>query len=396
MQKRLLITNSNGGNESDHTVWADAKFTKDSSNPVISITSEATKVGEPIDILGKYTATDAEDGDLTALVNVTGTEAVDFDQAGDYKLTYTVTDSDGNEVTATRTISVVDMEDFNYLSTYNWQSENHSYAAPKKDLATSGYNLRLTGDDGSEVVYDKGLGAHSNSTIVYDLTDKEAAYFTSYVGIDRQMYNSVGSVVFQVFVDGEKKFDSGLMTAKMAQQYVEVNLAGAKELKLVVTDGGNGNGSDHATWGDAKLHYANEQRPKALMTEEAIQLRSVSTADSVAIDVKSEEDVAKENIAQIVKVIEDALSDKEVDISAIKAILAGNPANTTFSGTEAELSVKAIIEQQFADIPGTFEIVLHNHEANQTVEELIESGLTITYRINDNEYTYQSGRMTKN
>jgi len=391
-----LITNSNGGNESDHTVWADAKFTKDSSNPVISITSEATKVGEPIDILGKYTATDAEDGDLTALVNVTGTEAVDFDQASDYNLTYTVTDSDGNEVTATRTISVVDMEDFNYLSTYNWQSENHSYAAPKKDLATSGYNLRLTGDDGSEVVYDKGLGAHSNSTIVYDLTDKEAAYFTSYVGIDRQMYNSVGSVVFQVYVDGEKKFDSGLMTAKMAQQYVEVNLAGAKELKLVVTDGGNGNGSDHATWGDAKLHYANEQRPKVLITEEAIQLRSVSTADSVTIDVKSEEDVAKENIAQIVKVIKDALSDNEVDISAIKAIVAGNPANTTFSGIEDELSVKAIIEEQFADIPGTFEIVLHNHEANQTVEELIESGLTITYRINDNEYTYQSGRMTKN
>ncbi|CAM5678305.1 NPCBM/NEW2 domain protein OS=Lysinibacillus sphaericus OX=1421 GN=LS41612_04930 PE=4 SV=1 [Lysinibacillus sphaericus] len=34
----------------------------------------------------------------------------------------------------------------------------------------------------------------------------------------------------------------------------------AKELKLVVTDGGNGNGSDHASWGDTKLHFANAER----------------------------------------------------------------------------------------------------------------------------------------
>ena len=33
-----------------------------------------------------------------------------------------------------------------------------------------------------------------------------------------------------------------------------------KELKLVVTDGGNGDGSDHATWGDTKLHFANSER----------------------------------------------------------------------------------------------------------------------------------------
>ena len=80
------------------------------------------------------------------------------------------------------------------------------------------------------------------------------SYFSSYIGIDRQMYNSVGSVGFQVNVDNVKKFDSGTMTAKAEQKYIEVPLAGAKELKLIVTDGGNGQGSNHATWGDAKLH----------------------------------------------------------------------------------------------------------------------------------------------
>ena len=47
------------------------------------------------------------------------------------------------------------------------------------------------------------------------------------------------------------------MTSRDSQKYVEVDINGAKELKLVVTDGGNGNGSDHATWGDTKLHCAN-------------------------------------------------------------------------------------------------------------------------------------------
>ena len=72
------------------------------------------------------------------------------------------------------------------------------------------------------------------------------------------MYGTVGSVTFEVYVDGEKKFDSGLMTSRDAMKYLEVDIDGAKELKLVVTDGGNGIGSDHGTWGDAKLHFAKD------------------------------------------------------------------------------------------------------------------------------------------
>ena len=74
------------------------------------------------------------------------------------------------------------------------------------------------------------------------------------------MYGRVGSVSFEVYVDGVKQFDSGLMQSKDPQQYIEVSLAGAKELKLVVTDGGNGIGSDHATWGDTKLYFVNSNR----------------------------------------------------------------------------------------------------------------------------------------
>ncbi|WP_053584831.1 NPCBM/NEW2 domain-containing protein [Lysinibacillus contaminans] len=257
----LIANDSSNNNSSDHANFADAKFYISNGLPELTIPkSIATKVGTPIDINEQYSAIDAEDGDLTAAVQVTGIDQVNFDRAGTYELTYTVTDSDGNEITKKRTISVVNMDDTHYLSDFEWKSTQNSYTAPKKDVATSGNALRLTAADGSETSYTKGIGAHSNSTIVYDLTDKDADYFTSFVGVDRQMYGSIGSVTFQVFVDGEKQFDSGLMQSKDPQKFIEVNISGAKELKLVVTDGGNGDGSDHATWGDAKLHFANADR----------------------------------------------------------------------------------------------------------------------------------------
>lgn len=258
----IEINDAGNGNTSDHAIIANPKLITNNAKPQLTIPKDAAvKVGQKLeDIIGTYTAKDAEDGELTASVQVSGAENVNFDCPGKYTITYTVTDSDGNQVEKTRTISVVDMNDFTYLTDYDWKSANQSYGSAKKDISASGNTLRLTNEDGSVATYEHGIGAHSTSTIIYDLSDKDYQFFSSYVGVDRQMYDSVGSVVFQVYVDGEKQFDSGLMNSRDPQQYVEVNLAGAKELKLVVTDGGNGDGSDHATWGDTKLHFANSER----------------------------------------------------------------------------------------------------------------------------------------
>ena len=258
----IEINDAGNGNTSDHAIIANPKLITNNAKPQLTIPKDAAvKVGQKLeDIIGTYTAKDAEDGELTASVQVSGAENVNFDCPGKYTITYTVTDSDGNQVEKTRTISVVDMNDFTYLTDYDWKSANQSYGSTKKDISASGNTLRLTNEDGSVATYEHGIGAHSTSTIIYDLSDKDYQFFSSYVGVDRQMYGSVGSVVFQVYVDGEKQFDSGLMNSRDPQQYVEVNLAGAKELKLVVTDGGNGDGSDHATWGDTKLHFANSER----------------------------------------------------------------------------------------------------------------------------------------
>ncbi|MGG7059302.1 NPCBM/NEW2 domain-containing protein [Clostridium tertium] len=255
---KLVADDADGNGLGDFASWADTKLYTTNAKPELTIPkSVATKVGSVIDLNEDYTAIDAEDGILTDKVEVAG--EVNFNKPGKYPLTYTVTDSDGNEVTKTRTISVVNMNDYNYLTDFNWKSANSGWKTVNKDKAVSGNKLGLTNDDGQAVYYDKGIGTHATSTIIYDLTDKDYAYFSSYVGVDRQMFNTVGSVTFEVYVDGEKKFDSELMTANDPMRYVEVDINGAKELKLVVTDGGNGIGSDHATWGDAKLHFANAE-----------------------------------------------------------------------------------------------------------------------------------------
>jgi len=226
--------------------------------PELTIPSSiSTKVGQVVDIQGTYAASDVKDGDLTSQVIVSG--KVNFNKAGEYVITYTVTDSDGNKVVKTRTIAVVNMEDYVYLTDMDWTSTKNSYTAPRKDVSTSQNVIRLTGAAGEEMVFDRGIGAHSTSTIVYDLSNENYDYFTSYVGVDRQMYGTVGSVAFEVYVDGKLQYTSGVMTSKQAMEYVEVDINGAKELKLVVTDGGNGDGSDHANWADAKLHYAKEE-----------------------------------------------------------------------------------------------------------------------------------------
>ena len=107
-------------------------------------------------------------------------------------------------------------------------------------------NLRTKDEE-----YAKGLGHHAPGEIVVDL---EGLYesFEAEVGVQWQGGN-VGSVVFQVFVDGEERFDSGVMREHDPARPVRILVAGAEELRLVVTDAGDGITCDCANWAEARL-----------------------------------------------------------------------------------------------------------------------------------------------
>src|SRR6185369_10831847 len=74
--------------------------------------------------------------------------------------------------------------------------------------------------------------------------------FTAKVGVDSYL-DTLGSVVFQVLLDGTKVFDSGLMRGNTQSKQVSVDLTGKQELALIATNGGDGADADWADWADA-------------------------------------------------------------------------------------------------------------------------------------------------
>lgn len=138
-----------------------------------------------------------------------------------------------------------------YLSDLAWTSATNGWGPAEKDKANGEWNA---GDGGpitiNAVQYAKGLGVHANSTITYSLG---GAYtrFKADIGVDD--YSAAGSVIFRVYKDGVLAYDSGLMVGTTTKKSIDLSVAAANELKLVVTDGGDGNNSDHADWANARL-----------------------------------------------------------------------------------------------------------------------------------------------
>jgi len=111
--------------------------------------------------------------------------------------------------------------------------------------------------------YSGGLGTHAGSEVVYDL-GKGYERFEAWVGVDAmKLHSSAASVVFKVVADNREVFDSGVMRGDTPARHVSVPLAGVRELKLVVTDAGDGTKDDYADWADAMLIGLAAAKPRA-------------------------------------------------------------------------------------------------------------------------------------
>ncbi|MCP4642875.1 MAG: hypothetical protein GY851_20675 [bacterium] len=127
-----------------------------------------------------------------------------------------------------------------------WGTLGRDTAAVPTD-GRAGGELRL-----GEKAFDKGLGHHAPGQLVFELPEGAYTGFAATVGVHWQG-GGRGSVVFQVLVDGEVQFDSGRMTDSDPAQNIDVPVAGARELVLRATDGGDGYGCDMANWIEARL-----------------------------------------------------------------------------------------------------------------------------------------------
>ena len=116
-----------------------------------------------------------------------------------------------------------------------------------KDKSIGGNTITLNG-----TAYAKGLGAHALSGLEYRL-GAIGASFQADIGVDDEVGAGRGSVVFQVYADGMKIYDSGVMHCGDPHHTINLDLTGVNRLTLGVNDADDGNSYDHADWAGARL-----------------------------------------------------------------------------------------------------------------------------------------------
>jgi len=132
-----------------------------------------------------------------------------------------------------------------FLDALDWTEATAGWGQVQRNASVMGTPMVM----GSQV-YRRGIGTHAVSRITYDIGGKYST-FAATIGCDQEV--SGNSLVFAVEGDGRELYRSPLMRVRSAPIPIRVDIRGVRRLTLVVTDGGDGIGADHADWADAVL-----------------------------------------------------------------------------------------------------------------------------------------------
>ena len=142
-----------------------------------------------------------------------------------------------------------------YAGDLTWTSSDNGWGPPEIDRS----NGERAPDDGGPIrigtaAFDHGIGAHAPSRIVVEIQGR-CSVFVAEVGLDEEVRDR-GSVVFEVWGDGQRLASSGLVRGPQAAVPIAADVTGVDAMELRVSPGGDGNAFDHADWGDARLGCA--------------------------------------------------------------------------------------------------------------------------------------------
>ena len=144
------------------------------------------------------------------------------------------------------------------LSDLDLSGMKQGWGQAQVDAAVDGVPLQVGGKP-----FESGIGTHAPEVWNLQL-DGKATEFRALVGVQEYADNpGAGSVEFIVSGDGRVLWRSGVMRGSDTAKSVRVDLAGMKELSLEVTDGGDGNSSDHADWIDPVIVHDGAPLPAA-------------------------------------------------------------------------------------------------------------------------------------
>ncbi|GGU26138.1 NPCBM/NEW2 domain-containing protein [Lentzea flava] len=158
---------------------------------------------------------------------------------------YRVSKGDGPRPTPPAGVS--DLSAFEATSSTNGWGPVEIDRSVGNQAAGDGKTLTING-----VTHSRGFGAHAASTIEFYL-GRKCSSITVDVGVDDEVAAGKGSVVFQLFADSTKVADSGRLTGTYPAKKLTASLTEAENLRLVITDAGDGINSDHGDWASPRI-----------------------------------------------------------------------------------------------------------------------------------------------
>ena len=238
-------------NFGDHVTLAESfdadkvSYTATATESGVTVSATAEETDATVRVIWKDKVIQTGTGSVTAELGLT---------EGDNTVKVKVTSADAS-AEKTYTVAVHASGDV-WLSDLDWKSQTSGDSGnPTRKDKSCGNNTLTLWDGSAEETFEKGIGSHADSTIIYDLTGKGYTSFSSYYGVDREtkVNPSQASITFKVYVDGNLKFTSAEMGTNTAKGFTgDIDITGATELKLVMEKGTN-NWSDHGDWANAKL-----------------------------------------------------------------------------------------------------------------------------------------------
>jgi fibronectin type 3 domain-containing protein len=139
-----------------------------------------------------------------------------------------------------------------WLSDLPWVSATNGDGPVHLDQSNGG-----TGNaDGKPITiggrrYSYGLGVHARSEIKYALDD-QYDLFRSIIGVDDEV-GEKGAVVFEVWLDGRRAYQSPVMRGNMPGLAIQVPVENARSMSLIVTSASADTANDHADWAEARF-----------------------------------------------------------------------------------------------------------------------------------------------
>lgn len=154
----LTVTACSSGNSEDNT-----------KPEIKGVSDKAVEAGSEFNALEGITASDAEDGDITAKISVESTPTLEFkngkavpDKAGNYELTYSVTDKAGDTVQAYATLTVtrqtaapVVYKEFDFSANHTidnkgWMAKVADNVSASGEMKQGAYVFEITSPGGSD------------------------------------------------------------------------------------------------------------------------------------------------------------------------------------------------------------------------------------------------------